>query len=53
MHNVLIFDASGHGSIALDILEKREEFQPVGFVDSTIKKGTKKTDTRYWEVLFR
>ena len=42
MKNVLIFGASGHGSVVLDILEKSEEFQPVGFVDSFIKKGTKK-----------
>ncbi|MGA9239386.1 hypothetical protein [Robiginitalea sp.] len=42
MKNVLIFGASGHGSVVLDILEKSEEFQPVGFLDSFIKKGTKK-----------
>ncbi|MGB5654091.1 MAG: acetyltransferase [Robiginitalea sp.] len=42
MKNVLIFGASGHGSVVLDILERSEEFQPVGFVDSFIKKGTKK-----------
>lgn len=42
MKNVLIFGASGHGSVVLDILEKSEEYQPVGFVDSYIKKGTKK-----------
>lgn len=42
MKNVLIFGASGHGSVVLEILERSEEFQPVGFVDSFIKKGTKK-----------
>ena len=42
MKNVLIFGASGHGSVILDILEKSAEFRPVGFVDSYIKKGTKK-----------
>jgi sugar O-acyltransferase (sialic acid O-acetyltransferase NeuD family) len=46
MKNVLIFGASGHGSVVLDILEKSEEFQPVGFLDSFIKKGTKKNGYR-------
>ncbi len=42
MKNILVFGASGHGSVVLDILEKSKEFRPVGFVDSYIKKGTKK-----------
>ena len=42
MKNVLIFGASGHGSVVLDILLRSQEFRPVGFVDSFIKKGTKK-----------
>jgi sugar O-acyltransferase (sialic acid O-acetyltransferase NeuD family) len=42
MKNVLIFGASGHGSVILDILENSTEYKPVGFVDSYIKKGTKK-----------
>ena len=46
MKNVIIFGASGHGSVVLDILHKSEEFQPVGFVDSFIKKGTKKNGYR-------
>ena len=46
MKNVLIFGASGHGSVVLDILEKSKEFRPVGFVDSFIKKGTKKNGYR-------
>ncbi len=46
MRNVLIFGASGHGSVVLDILERSEEFQPVGFVDSFIKKGTEKNGYR-------
>ena len=46
MKNVLIFGASGHGSVVLDILEKSKEFRPVGFLDSFIKKGTKKNGYR-------
>ena len=46
MKNVLIFGASGHGSVVLDILEKSKEFRPVGFIDSFIKKGTKKNGYR-------
>jgi sugar O-acyltransferase (sialic acid O-acetyltransferase NeuD family) len=39
--NVLIFGASGHGSVILDCLERSPEFRPVGFVDSFKEKGTK------------
>jgi sugar O-acyltransferase (sialic acid O-acetyltransferase NeuD family) len=42
MKNVLIFGASGHGSVVLDCLERSKEYRPVGFVDSNILKGTKK-----------
>ncbi len=42
MKNVLIFGASGHGSVVLDCLERSKEYRVVGFVDSFIKKGTKK-----------
>ncbi len=42
MENVLIFGASGHGSVVLDCLERSKEYRVVGFVDSFIKKGTKK-----------
>ena len=41
MKNVLIFGASGHGSVVLDTLERSPEFSPVGFVDSFKEKGTK------------
>ncbi|MEJ2585179.1 MAG: acetyltransferase [Robiginitalea sp.] len=41
MKNVLIFGASGHGSVVLDSLERMQEFSPVGFVDSFKEKGTK------------
>lgn len=41
MKNVLIFGASGHGSVVLDTLERSPEFTPVGFVDSYKEKGTK------------
>ncbi len=39
--NVLIFGASGHGSVILDCLERSTEYAPVGFVDSFKEKGTK------------
>lgn len=42
MKNVLIFGASGHGSVILDMLERSGTCTPVGFVDSFKKKGTKK-----------
>ena len=42
MKNVLIYGASGHGSVVLDCLERSKEYRVVGFVDSFIKKGTKK-----------
>jgi hypothetical protein len=42
MNNVLIFGASGHGSVILDSLERSGIYTPVGFVDSFKKKGTKK-----------
>jgi len=42
MKNVLIFGASGHGSVVLDCLERSEDYQVVGFIDSYIEKGTKK-----------
>lgn len=41
MNNVLIFGASGHGSVILDCLERSPEYSPVGFVDSFKEKGTK------------
>ncbi|MFZ9032311.1 MAG: transferase, partial [Robiginitalea sp.] len=41
MKNVLIFGASGHGSVVLDTLERSREYSPVGFVDSFKEKGTK------------
>ena len=42
MKNVLIFGASGHGSVVLDCLESSLEYRPVGFVDSFVKEGTNK-----------
>ena len=41
MKNVVIFGASGHGSVILDCLERSPEYSPVGFVDSFKEKGTK------------
>ncbi|KSA12408.1 acetyltransferase [Maribacter dokdonensis] len=40
MHNVIIFGASGHGSVVLDCLEKEGEYNVIGFVDSYRVKGT-------------
>ena len=40
MHNVIIFGASGHGSVVLDCMEKEGKFNVIGFVDSFKDKGT-------------
>ncbi|WP_405400991.1 NeuD/PglB/VioB family sugar acetyltransferase [Maribacter sp. Asnod2-G09] len=40
MQNVIIFGASGHGSVVLDCLEKEGKYNVVGFVDSFKQKGT-------------
>jgi len=42
MKNIIIFGASGHGSVVLDIVESEGRFQPVGFIDSYKRKGTRK-----------
>ncbi len=34
MQNVVIFGASGHGSVVLDCIEKEAKFKVVGFIDS-------------------
>lgn len=39
MQNVIIFGASGHGSVVLDCLEKEGKYNVVGFVDSYKSKG--------------
>jgi sugar O-acyltransferase (sialic acid O-acetyltransferase NeuD family) len=39
MQNVIIFGASGHGSVILDCLEKEGKYNVIGFVDSYKKKG--------------
>lgn len=39
MKNIIIFGASGHGSVVLDIIESEGQFQPVGFIDSYKRKG--------------
>lgn len=41
MHNVMIFGASGHGSVVLDCIEREGRFNVVGFVDSFKEKGAK------------
>jgi sugar O-acyltransferase (sialic acid O-acetyltransferase NeuD family) len=41
MKNILIFGASGHGSVVLDCLERSKDYRVVGFIDSFKKKGTK------------
>jgi sugar O-acyltransferase (sialic acid O-acetyltransferase NeuD family) len=39
MKNVIIFGASGHGSVVLDCIEKEGRYKVVGFMDSYKKKG--------------
>ncbi|MEP2237828.1 MAG: NeuD/PglB/VioB family sugar acetyltransferase [Maribacter sp.] len=41
MQNVIIFGASGHGSVVLDCLEKEGKYNIIGFVDSFKEKGFK------------
>ncbi|MFK7811110.1 MAG: acetyltransferase [Maribacter sp.] len=41
MQNVVIFGASGHGSVVLDCIEKEAKYKVVGFIDSFEEKGTK------------
>ena len=41
MQNIIIFGASGHGSVVLDCLEKQNKYNVVGFLDSFKKKGAK------------
>lgn len=41
MQNVVVFGASGHGSVVLDCIEKEAKYKVVGFVDSFEEKGTK------------
>lgn len=40
MQNIVIFGASGHGSVVLDCIEKEARYKVIGFVDSFKKKGT-------------
>lgn len=40
MQNIVIFGASGHGSVVLDCIEKEAKYQVVGFIDSFKPKGT-------------
>jgi len=40
MQNVIIFGASGHGSVVLDCLEREGKYRFVGFIDSFQEKGT-------------
>ena len=40
MKNIIIFGASGHGNVVLDIVESEGLFKPVGFIDSIKRKGT-------------
>lgn len=39
MKNILIFGASGHGSVVLDCIEKEGLYNPIGFIDSFKGKG--------------
>lgn len=40
MQNVVIFGASGHGSVVLDCLEREGKYNFIGFIDSFQEKGT-------------
>lgn len=40
MQNIVIFGASGHGSVVLDCIEKEGKYKVIGFIDSFRKKGT-------------
>ncbi|MBC2837734.1 acetyltransferase [Robiginitalea sp. SC105] len=42
MNNILIFGASGHGSVVLDIIESQGQYKPIGFLDTYKRKGPKK-----------
>ncbi|RKN83560.1 NeuD/PglB/VioB family sugar acetyltransferase [Ulvibacterium marinum] len=39
MHNIVIFGASGHGSVVMDCVKKEGEYNFVGYIDSFQKKG--------------
>ncbi|RRQ50900.1 transferase [Maribacter algicola] len=39
MQNIIIFGASGHGSVVLDCIEKEGKYKVIGFIDSFKKKG--------------
>ncbi len=41
MKNIVIFGASGHGSVVLDCIEQEGKYNVIGFVDSFKKKGSK------------
>lgn len=41
MQNIIIFGASGHGSVVLDCIEQEGKYNVIGFVDSFKKKGTR------------
>ena len=40
MQNIVIFGASGHGSVVLDCIEQEAKYNVVGFIDSFKKQGT-------------
>ena len=40
-NNIIIFGASGHGSVILDSIEKEGKYNVIGFLDTFKKKGTK------------
>ena len=39
MENVVIFGASGHGSVVMDCIEKEGKYKTIGFLDSKKEKG--------------
>lgn len=40
MQNIIIFGASGHGSVVLDCIEKEGKYKVAGFIDSFKKTGS-------------
>lgn len=40
MQNVVVFGASGHGSVVLDCIENERKYKVIGFIDSFKEKGT-------------
>lgn len=46
MHNIVVFGASGHGSVVLDCLQNEGKYNVVGYIDSFKKRTFKDDDYR-------